>query len=1085
MKQYLAFIGFIALVFFSKAQSAETHYFNSFDYSVLKAKGELPAGNVIEFIDPAATQKARDERSGSTTKAGERAGECGCYIEPDASYTLAMAPNDDGSTGLIALPFTFCLYGTNYTSLYINNNGNVSFGSPYGTYSASGFPTTSFVMVAPFWADVDTRPDATHGTVEYKIYPNAIYVNWVDVGYYSMHIDKKCTFQLILSDGTDTTVGVGNNVAFCYKDMQWTTGDASSGVGGFGGVPATVGANKGDGLSYLQFGRFDHAGTDYDGPVLTTDGVSWLDYQSFKFSTCVTTSNVEPVFIDFSPDLANLSFDCGTGDTIKVCATGDTLYMSAQVFDANVSDIVTMSLSSSSPYTIVGNTPGNPATLSWYFVATAASAGFNTFTITATDNGTPALSATATVQIFVDTTGTGAFTTTIGGDTLICPGETTTLNVPAIFDTYEWFDGSATEISGDITTEGDYWVTLSNNSCYKTISQHVYELTPPEPVALGNMSLCMTPTTTLTSQDPWVTYNWTLNGGFVSNADTAYITAPGTLVFTVTDTNGCTGDTTYTIVSGPTLDVTGPSFICSALGSLDLLATPNTPGGTFLWNTGDTDSLQNCTVTGMYTCTYTDLSGCMASDSQYVDVAISPDIYISTTDSIACSGDTLTLTVSGITGGGSILWSNGATTTTIYIVSGTSYSVTVDNSGCTDTDNIPVIFSAPAVSITSPDLEVCSPNSVTLIATATLPGSYSWSNGDSDSITTTGVTGPLTVTFTDQYSCTASDMQTASILVTPSITITTSDSVVCAGENIVLTVSGTTGGGDILWSNGATTGSITVTSGTFYSVTVDNSGCTDTDVIPVVFNPNPVVNIVGPSSTCANVPIAITANITSGSGTVLWSTGETTSSITPAMSGTYSVTVTDANGCTGTDSQTETIYPVPVASFTFAPPSPYSPPAIPVDIDFSSTSSISSGSIVGYFWDVNDTAAGITPNITHSFNHYGVHTVTLIVTSDQGCVDSVTLPYEVAPVLLIPNIFTPSSSPGYNDVFEIRSLWYFSPATLKIFNRWGTLVYESDSYQNNWDGTKDGTPVAEGVYYYELILVDGRIFPGYVHVSRQ
>src|SRR5207249_11537167 len=57
------------------------------------------------------------------------------FRSPDGTYTLAMAPNDDGSTASIAIPFTFCLYGTNYTSLFINNNGNISFGSSYSTRS--------------------------------------------------------------------------------------------------------------------------------------------------------------------------------------------------------------------------------------------------------------------------------------------------------------------------------------------------------------------------------------------------------------------------------------------------------------------------------------------------------------------------------------------------------------------------------------------------------------------------------------------------------------------------------------------------------------------------------------------------------------------------------------------------------------------------------------------------------------------------------------------------------------------------------------------------------------------------------------
>lgn len=1084
MKHAVLFLSIMSLLLgHSIAQVNETHYFNSDDYSKLKAKGELPAGNVIELGNPSKEIPSTPE---TIETVGTRAGGCGCYIDPDPTYTLAMAPNDDLSTGLIALPFTFCLYGTNYNSLYINNNGNVSFGTPYGTFSASGFPSPAFVMVAPFWGDVDTRPDATHGTVKYKIYPNAIYVNWEGTGYYSMMNDKLNTFQLILSDGTDTTIGVGNNVAFCYKDMQWTTGAASSGIGGFGGVPATVGANKGDGINFIQFGRFDHAGTDYDGPIGVADGVSWLDNQSFKFSTCVTSGNVEPVFIDFSPDIVNISYDCGTsGDTLKICSTGDTLIMSAQVLDPNVSDIVTLTVTGPGifGFSVLSSSPGNPATITWQMVADPANYGFNNFTVTATDNGVPALSATATVSVFVDTTGIGAFTSTISGDTMICSTETTTLSVPALFDTYDWTTGATTNTSGLISSEGDYAVTLSLNGCYKSITQHVYEWPDPVPAVSGSLSLCMTPTTVLSTSNFYSSYNWTFNGGFVSNADTAFFSAPGTVVLTVTDTNGCTGDSTYTIVSGPTVDVTGPAFICSAVGTIDLAATANT-NGTYLWDTGGTDSILTVTTTGMYNVTFTDLTGCVATDSQFVNIATSPDIFISTLDSIGCPGETITLSVGGTTAGGSITWSTGATTSSISVTSGTLYSVSVDNSSCIDTDSIFLVFSNPSVSIGGP-ASVCSPGVINLIATGSLPGTYSWSNGDTDSLTTASTTGTYTVTFTDVYGCTDTDAQLATIITTPNITITTSDSVVCAGDNIVLTVSGTLAGGTILWTpGGSTSSSITVTSGTSYSVTVTNTGCADTDVIPVVFNVLPTVNIVGPTETCENVPITITANA-STSGTYLWNTGETTSSIIPTSTGTYTITFTDANGCVATDSQLETINPVPNADFVFSSITPISPSSLPLDVDFTSTSTIAfPGTIVSYTYTVNDTITGVTSTTSHDFTYYGVHVVTLYVVSDQGCIDSVTHTFEVAPILLIPNIFTPNSSPGYNDVFEIESLFYFSPATLKIFDRWGVNVYESNDYRNDWGGTKNGNPVSEGVYYYELILVNGDIYTGYVHISR-
>jgi hypothetical protein len=224
------------------------------------------------------------------TESGERA--VGLFVPLDGSFTLAMDGNDDGSTGEIALPFDFCLYGAVENHMWINNNGNVSFAGPYGTYSASGFPSPSFVMLAPFWADVDTRSGL--GNVWYKITSTRVVVIWDNVGYYSFQGDKRNTFELIFTDGNDPLIGVGNNVAFSYADMQWTTGSASLGVGGFGGIPATVGVNKGDGVKYALVGRFDHAGSDYDGPGGVADGVSYLDNKYFSFDACAEDVVVVP-----------------------------------------------------------------------------------------------------------------------------------------------------------------------------------------------------------------------------------------------------------------------------------------------------------------------------------------------------------------------------------------------------------------------------------------------------------------------------------------------------------------------------------------------------------------------------------------------------------------------------------------------------------------------------------------------------------------------------------------------------------------------------------------------------------------------
>ena len=146
--------------------------------------------------------------------------------------------NDDGSSEMITLPFTFDLFGTGQTQLWINNNGNISFDGPYSTFTPEGFPVADFPMVAPFWGDVDTRSlEDGAGVVWMKMGANYLAVTWDHVGYFSQHTDLQNTFQLIISDGSYGGIGEGNNVCFCYADMGWTTGDASGGSGGFGGSP--------------------------------------------------------------------------------------------------------------------------------------------------------------------------------------------------------------------------------------------------------------------------------------------------------------------------------------------------------------------------------------------------------------------------------------------------------------------------------------------------------------------------------------------------------------------------------------------------------------------------------------------------------------------------------------------------------------------------------------------------------------------------------------------------------------------------------------------------------------------------------
>ncbi len=225
----------------------------------------------------------------------------GALCEPvDNSWTVvpflnSLAPeyrNDDQSSAAISLCFDFCFYGETYTEIFINNNGNVTLGAPLGTFTGACFPLPASQppMIAPFWADVDTL-NLSSGIVRYKKFPASgpvtrLVISWDCVGYYNQQVDKTNTFQLTLSNGQDSVVGIGENVCFCYGDMQWTTGSASGGVGGFGGSPAIVGINVGDGVNSTAVGKFDQAGIAYDGGAGLNDGVSWLDNRRICFDAC-------------------------------------------------------------------------------------------------------------------------------------------------------------------------------------------------------------------------------------------------------------------------------------------------------------------------------------------------------------------------------------------------------------------------------------------------------------------------------------------------------------------------------------------------------------------------------------------------------------------------------------------------------------------------------------------------------------------------------------------------------------------------------------------------------------------------------
>ncbi len=363
---------------------------DSKEYQALKSQGLITNQSLTNIMKPV---KPNIHYPGQSTKSGI----CDCLIPLDTTFTLAMAPNDDLYSNTIYLPFSFSFYGATYDSLYINNNGNISFNMPYNTFTAFTFPDPSFNMIAPFWADVDTRA-VNGGNVWYKLNPHSLVVVWDHVGYFSMMDDKLNTFQVIISDGLDTIVPAGNNVSFCYGDMQWTTGSASGGINGFNGSPATVGVNIGNGIDYFQVGQFDTIGTAFDGPYNTVDEVDFLDNQEIYFNLAGATTNIPPLVMN--------SFIC---DTIDVY-TGDTIHKSLNAVDFTVgvstpeigqllNTTIQCSLPSALSYIAIPN--GEFTQYNLTFDATNVQPGMYSIEMDITDNGFPAQTVHKSIPIRV------------------------------------------------------------------------------------------------------------------------------------------------------------------------------------------------------------------------------------------------------------------------------------------------------------------------------------------------------------------------------------------------------------------------------------------------------------------------------------------------------------------------------------------------------------------------------------------------------------------------------------------------------------------------------------------------------------
>jgi gliding motility-associated-like protein len=873
------------------------------------------------------------------------------YIPVDPSYT-AVPRNDDGWLQIPSMGFTFSFCGTSYTSCFINTNGNVSFGQGVGVFSPTGFPY-NVPMIAPFWADVDTRNTAC-GQAWYKLFGNYMIVSWEDVGWYNMNCSPLNTFQLIISDGTAPIIGVGNNVQFRYGDMNWTTGTASGG-GPFGGFAATVGYNSGDNINYEQVGRFNVDDASYDGPFGANDGVHWLDYKCFVFNagvgtvdvTCnnitraldancnltITEDEVATVTLSGCADtdvtLSISTFGCDDvgANTVIVTATDgsttETCTATVTVTEGlcSVASIVPVGpfCDSDGPATLSASPPGGTWTGAPGGVFNP-SQGQGIYTVTYTNPNACPPTADITIEVFQSPTVTvsplpAVFCEDVGFIDLFASGTGGDGNY-----TYNWSTPDGNFSTPTITgfNEGDYFVTITDGNGCEDVLEVTVTMNQSPVVSIIDPGMICSSEFFLVMQA--VPNGGLWSGGGISDQGEVFPSQLGegsyTFTYTYTDALGCVGsdDFVLDIFSSPVAFAFNTGPFCE-FGLIELFGDSDVPGSIYEWSgPGGYSSLQqnptDATDEGSYLLQVISPDGCPSLEVEtIVEFLPTPDAD-ATNFGPYCEGETIQLFASSSTPGTSIYqWSGpGGYTSSEQSPSDATepgfYQVVINVDGCDSPEAFTeVLINDPPVASAFNSGPYCENEIIQLFSDTDVQGSiitYEWSGPNGY---TSSQQNPTDATDAGDYEvqitvdgC-AADLQTTTVEINQiNPPVITGDAFYCAGESASLNAGG--GYTSYSWSNGDNTQITIITTPGDYIVTVANAiGCTSEASFIVDENQLPEPVIQGAATFCFGSASLLDA----GAGYTMynWSTGANTQTINVTISDEYTVTVTDGNGCTG------------------------------------------------------------------------------------------------------------------------------------------------------------------------------------------
>ncbi len=736
--------------------------------------------------------------------------------------------------------------------------------------------------------------------------------------------------------------------------------------------------------------------------------------------------------------------------------------------------------------------------------------------------------------------------------------------------TYNWSNGQNNQTISNLAA-GSYTLTVTDAlGCTTTSSVNISNIGAPiANVNIINHVRCYgehngKATVTATGSG-LIQYQWS-NGvsgsGNNSISTTIDTLSAGTYFVSITDQNNCLTVVNVTINQPPLLtpNYTSTNVTCYGLtnGSILMQPTGGTPGYTYNWAHGSSQSSQTMLAAGNYTVTVTDANNCTAIQS--IQITQPQPITASfVKQNVLCFGQndgSLHVNVNGGTPPYNYLWNTGSTSQTITGLTSGVYTINItDANGCSSAfaDTIyqpqPITLQFNSTPITCAGFNNGSIN--INVSGGTSPYQYLWNNGANTSVLQNIPAGQYQVTVSDANGCTAVGSETITEP-NPLIITISSNSVTCHGANNGSALANIQGGVppyNIIWTNGVTLPQNMNLPGGIYTITVtDANGCSvvqsvtvnEPQAIQVTYN---LQHVLCYGQQNGSISIFVTGGTTPYQYN--WNNGSQSQNLYNLFPGTYSLTITDDNGCSLTQSYVITQPSAISISKNYTPflcnqsntgniqlNVTGGTPAYVYNWNIGSNNNnltdLSGGLYVVTVTDANqcsivDTTIIISSNISAATIQYdpishiayvnvigGIRPFTYLwntqstdsllyisqsgnysvtITDVAGC--SVIATSDIQADFIIPSLITPNGD-GINDRFEIKGIEMYEHVSIEIYNRWNQRLFlfegsglEYNNASNQWDGTFNKKELPLGTYLYIINLNNGKdIFTGNVSIKR-